>query len=407
MKEKKLGKYQLHEELGRGGFATVYRASHETLGTEVAVKVLNPALSGDEDARKRFIQEAQTASQLEHPHIVRVEDLFDNGECVFLAMEYLPGGDLTAWLETRAPVERAERLRILGEVAEALDYAHQQGVMHRDVKPTNVLMDSAGRAYLCDFGLVRVNHTPRMTKLGHIVGTANYVSPEQAEGKNLDGRADQYSLAVMAYELLVGEVPFQGESATSISLMHVTKPPPTPSERNSEVPREADEVLLKALSKPPQERYQTCAAFVDALSLSLEASRRRRYRELMEEARSLLDAGDYQAVGACLEQARRVLPDRPESRDALAELETARQGAAKYGQMVEDWQSAHQKAEDALSLSPEHPDPKGTLVTLGLRKPARKIPPPAEILRQSALGLGLGLPVAALMLYFAFLYLTR
>ena len=402
-----LGKYQLHEELGRGGFATVYRATHETLGTEVAVKVLNPALAGDEAARGRFIQEAQTASDLEHPHIVRIDDLDQDGEQVFLAMEYLPGGDLKSWLDQRGETQRGEILALLAQVAGALDYAHQQGVMHRDVKPTNILLDADGNAHLCDFGLVRVADAPRLTRVGSVVGTASYVSPEQAESKTIDGRADQYSLAVVAFELFAGELPFTGEASTAISLMHVTKLPPVPSSLNPDVPNDVDEVLLKALAKEPDNRYATCAAFIEALDGAWEASEREYIRKLMAESRELLAQGDYTAMRACLDEARKMLANRPEMSETLAELESARQAAQTYEKISKGWDTAERKARDVLDIFPSFPDPDGIFVTLGLRKAPRKLPPPSELVRQVALGLGIGLPAAAFILYLAFLYITR
>ncbi|MBL7164682.1 MAG: serine/threonine protein kinase [Anaerolineales bacterium] len=402
-----LGKYQLHEELGRGGFATVYLATHETLGTEVAVKVLNPALAGDEAARGRFVQEAQTASDLEHPHIVRIDDLDQDGEQVFLAMEYLPGGDLTSWLSQRGETRRGEILRMLGQVAQALDYAHAQGALHRDVKPTNILMDAEGNAHLCDFGLVRVADAPRLTRVGSVVGTASYVSPEQAESKPLDGRADQYSLAVVAYELFVGELPFTGEASTAISLMHVTKLPPVPSSLNPDVPPDVDEVLLKALAKEPDNRYATCAACIEALDGAWEASERENIRRLMVESRELLAQGDYTAMRLRLEEARKMLANRPEMSETLAELESARQSAQTYEQISKNWDTAERKARDVLELYPDFPDPQGIFVTLGLRKAPRELPPISEIVRQAALGLGIGLPAGAIILYLAFLYITR
>ncbi len=404
----RLGKYQLHEELGRGGFATVYRATHETLGTEVAVKVLNPSLAGDEQARARFIQEAQTASTLEHPHIVRIDDLDQDGEQVFLAMEYLSGGDLKSWLAAQeGDVPRAQLLNVLRQVAAALDYAHSQGVLHRDVKPTNILMDPDGNARLTDFGLVRVANTPRLTRVGAVVGTASYTSPEQAEGKELDGRADQYSLAVVAYELFVGELPFTGEASTAISLMHVTKAPPVPSNLNPAIPPEVDEVLLKALSKAPGERYPTCTDFVDALQAAWEASDRAEIRRLIEEARRLLAEGEYDAMRQHLEQARTLLANRPEMGEALAELERARQTAQTVEQMNAAWETAMRKARDVLDLAPDYPDPQDVFVTLGLRKKPWVPPPFPEVARQTALGLGIGLPLSALVLYMAFLFVTR
>jgi len=402
-----LGKYTLHEELGHGGFATVYRATHSTLGNAVALKVLSPALAGDEKARTRFFQEAQTASALEHAHIVRILDLDEDQEQFFIAMEYIPGGDLKHYLESHAPLAQKDILRLLEHVGEALDYAHAKGVLHRDVKPSNILLDEEGSAKLCDFGLVRVAEAPRLTQLGSVVGTAAYISPEQAEGKALDGRADQYSLAVVAYELLVGKVPFQGENSTATALLHVTKDPPGPSSLNPAVPIEAGEVLLKGLAKEAGKRYASCQEFVQALEAAVESSQRRQYRELLAEARSLLAEGKFAAVRERIEAARKLLLDRPDMQDALAELETLLKSAESYEQMLRDWEAARQKAQDVLDLFPAYPDPQGTFATLGLRKAQRAKLPPRELARQVGLGLLLGLPAMGLALYLAFRWITR
>ena len=395
-----LSKYTLHEELGRGGFATVYRAVHTNLGTQVALKVLNPALNEDETARQRFMREAQAASALDHPHIVRILDMDEDRGQVFIAMEYLEGGDLKHWIEAHGPLARPDLLRILEQVASALDYAHALGMLHRDVKPGNILMDAAGVARLSDFGLVRPPDAPHLTQIGSVVGTAAYVSPEQAEARpEIDGRADQYSLAVVAYELLAGQLPFQGESATAVSLMHLTKAPPTPSSLNAEIPAEVDEALLKALAKQPAERYASCSEFVRTLGAAFQSSDLRRFRELLADGRALLAEGQYDQVRQRLEAARSLLGERAELRDALAELETARRQAEAYEQGVKDWQTARQKAQSVLDLFPDYPDTQGVFDTLGLRKAPRRMPPAKEIARQVVVGLLLGIPAAMAVLY--------
>ena len=402
-----LGKYELHEELGKGGFATVYRATHKSLHTEVALKVLSPALAADPPARQRFIQEAQTASSLEHPHIVQVLDLGEADEQVFLTMEYLPGGDLKRLIQKKGTLTQPQILQILKDVAEALDFAHGRGVLHRDVKPGNILLDGGMRAHLSDFGLVRVTDAPHLTQLGNVVGTAAYTSPEQAESKPLDGRSDQYSLGIVAYELLVGKLPFQGEGSTAVALMHVTKSPPKPSDVNPEIPAEVDAVLLKALAKQPGERYSSCTEFIDAIEAALESSQRRRYRDLLAQAQAALEKGDFTQVSALLDEARLRIPARADLQTALAELESARRAAENYQQIAADWETALQKAQDVLELFPQYPDPQGIFVALGLRKARRSLPPPAELARQVGLGALLGIPSVLLVFYLAFLFITR
>jgi len=403
-----LGKYTLHEEIGRGGFAIVYRATHNTLGTEAAVKVLSPGLAADEQARQRFIQEAQTASALEHPHIVRILDLDEQAGQVFIAMEYLPGGDLKARLAKGGPLAQGEALEILRQVAEALDYAHARGVLHRDVKPGNILFDQKGSIRLCDFGLVRVAEAPRLTQLGSVVGTAAYISPEQAEARPLTGRADQYSLAVLAYELLTGKTPFSGEGSTAVALMHVTKVPPPPSSLNPRVTPEMDSALLKALAKDPAGRYTSCLEFVQALEGAVGTSQRRRFRELLAEARALLEKGDFAALHTHLETLKGFETFKTsEMMDLLAELADFRNAAGHYEAMVKGWETARQNAADVLGQFPRYPDAGGVFASLGLRKPPRVRLSPRQWALQLGAGALLGLPAAFLVLYLAFRFITR
>lgn len=395
-----LGKYTLHEELGRGGFATVYRATHATLGIEAAVKVLGPQMAADEKARRRFVTEARLAANLEHPNIVRVLALEESAEPPYLAMEYMPGGDLKRWALAHQPPERAALLRILGEAAAALDFAHAQGVLHRDVKPGNILLDENGTAHVSDFGLARPAGAPHLTQVGSVVGTASYISPEQAEARpEIDGRADQYSLAVVAFELLAGQLPFRGENSTAVSLMHLTKPPPAPSSLNPEVPAEVDQILLKALAKAPPDRFPTCQAFVAALGEAFEASDLRRLRELLDEARRLLAEGSHPAAREKIDEARRLLTGRPEQGSALAELERLRQAAELYDTALAGWQNATAKAQAALDLAPDYPDAQGVFELLGLRKAAARRPSLKELGRQAGVGLLLALPLVLLAFY--------
>lgn len=405
-----LGRYELLAEIGQGGYATVYRARHTTLQHEVALKLLSAFWSGADEARARFIREAQTAAALSHPGIVRIDDLIiqDDGQ-LYIVMEYMPGGDLRAWMAARPKASWRERLELIRPIAEALDYAHARQIWHRDVKPSNILLDERGKARLGDFGLVHIqdSRAPHLTTLGSIVGTAAYMAPEQAEGKPVDGRADQYALAVVIYELLTGDVPFKGETSTSILLGHVTKPPPAPSAVNPALPTAVDDVLLQGLAKNPAERFASCSALWQALQGAFLAGERSVFRALLAQAEAALQAGDLDGVRARLEEARRLLPNVPELRDELGQLDEARRNAEAYDACAAEWQNARRHAQTVHDLDPAYPDPDGVLAALGLQA-ARRDP---AVLRRAAqqvgVGLLIGLPVIALLYWLAFLWIVR
>lgn len=384
-----LGKYELHEVIGKGGFGTVYRATHRSLGSEAAVKVLDPA-HVEGSSRQRFDREAQVAASLDHPHIVRVLALGEENGQVFIAMEYFPEGDLTRWIKDHGPLSRTDMLTLLADVAAALDYAHARQAWHRDVKPGNILMDAAGHAHLGDFGLVAQPDAPHLTQIGGVVGSPAYMAPEQAEGRPLDGRADQYSLAVIAYELLVGKAPFQAESSTSIALMHLTQPPPVPSQVNPEVPAEVDTVLLRGLAKKPDERYPSCGELVRALEAALQESNARRFRQLLAEVREHIQAGQPEKADAWLMDMARLAPSAPQGPALLQALEAELGHARQYAALVQTWEAARRQAASALEHAPDLPDPQGIFPLLGLRDAPR--PPLLHTLKS----VGLGLLIAAL-----------
>lgn len=402
-----LGNYELIEEIGRGAFAIVWRGRHMRLKTDVAVKVLSPEAASDPNTRTRFVQEARTASQLRHTNIVQIDDLGEQDGQAYLVMTYLAGGDLGQWRLANPAAPWRIVIARLKDVAAALDHAHASNVWHRDVKPSNILLDKVGRAYLGDFGLARVAESPELTRVGSVVGTANYISPEQAEGRPLDGRADQYSLAVVAYELLTGYLPFDAETSTAMLVLHVTKTPQAPSSYEH-VPSEVDDVLLRALSKEADERFSSCDEFVRSLEAAWAASELHRYRRLLADAKQKIAAGDFGDSHTLLQEAQMLLPNHPELAEALAEYEQARQNAERYEQIVKHWNLAQQHGEMVLSLLPEYPDRDGVLAKLGLREP--QIPLMDQLRewgRQIAMGVLLALPLVALCFYAAFLFVTR
>jgi len=251
---------------GRGGMGEIYVARDLELGRTVAIKLLAERLAEDPEVRERFRREALTAARLSgEPHVVTIYDVGEWGGRPFIVMEYLPGGTLAD--RVRGPaVEPEAALAWLGEAATALDAAHAHGVVHRDVKPANLLFDAAGRLQVVDFGIARlVDETLGITAPGTVLGTAGYLAPEQALGRETTAASDRYALGIVAYELLTGERPFERGSEAAEAAAHVHEPLPPASERGAALPPAVDAVFARALAKEPANRYATAAELVDAL----------------------------------------------------------------------------------------------------------------------------------------------
>ncbi|MDW8278753.1 MAG: serine/threonine-protein kinase [Anaerolineales bacterium] len=263
-------RYQNLELIGKGGMAEVYRAEHPTQQRVVAIKVLLSSLAGDETFRRRFLREAHILSGLEHPHIVRLFDFGEENGLYYMVMEYLNGANLSAYLKQNGRMPLAAALPLLREVADALDYAHAAGLVHRDVKPSNIMLDTQGattRAVLTDFGISKVTsaHT-HITASAAVLGTFDYIAPEQIQGaEEIDGRADVYALGVMTYQLLTGSLPFKRPSAGALLLAHLTAPPPDAREVLPSLPRHTALAIQRAMAKKPAERFSTASEFVLAL----------------------------------------------------------------------------------------------------------------------------------------------
>jgi Protein kinase domain/Kelch motif len=266
--------YRLEEQVGAGGMAVVYRAWDERLQRYVALKVLAPGLAADEEFRHRFIRESRAAAAIDDPHIIPVFEAGEADGMLFIAMRHVPGGDLGTLLRRDGPLPAGRAMMIISPVASALDAAHAAGLVHRDVKPANILVDARpGRpdhVYLSDFGLSKgMLSSQRLTGSGSFLGTADYSAPEQIEGRALDGRADQYALACTAFELLTGVPPFPREELTAVIWAHMSAPPPSLTSRRPEFAPAADTVFVTALAKAPGDRYGTCREFADALREAL------------------------------------------------------------------------------------------------------------------------------------------
>lgn len=269
---RKFGGYEILGLIGRGGMAAVYRAQQISMNRVVALKILPRHLAKDETYLQRFTREVEIVARLEHRAIVPVYDYGEEEEQPFIVMRYLSGGSLDDVLKD-GPLTPERVLEVVEQIGPALDYAHSKQVLHRDLKPSNVLLDETGGAFLTDFGIARIlgeNSAPTLTTQG-VVGTPSYMSPEQAQGKELDGRSDLYALGVMMFELATGRRPFEADTPYSIAVMQVTTPPPTPSSINPMVNPGLEAVILKAMSKPRDDRYPTAAALVEALRAALNA----------------------------------------------------------------------------------------------------------------------------------------
>ena len=266
-------RYAGPERVGRGGMGDIYVAEDRQLGRRVAIKVLAERFASDASVRERFTREALTAARLSgHPHIVTIFDVGEWNGHPFIVMEYLPGGTV-AERARKGGVPPAQALVWLEQAAEALDAAHDEGIVHRDVKPANLLFNARGEVTVADFGIARVldETTGGMTATGTILGTSGYLSPEQARGEEATAASDIYSLAVVAYELLTGSRPFQRSTATAEAAAHIHEPVPSASAIASSLPREIDDVFARALAKDPAERHETARELVEDLRAALAA----------------------------------------------------------------------------------------------------------------------------------------
>ena len=257
-------RYRLLSRLGSGGMAEVWAAEDTELGRQVALKLLHSRLAADQDFVERFRREASAAAGLQHPNVVSVYDRGESQGTYYIAMEYLRGPSLKD-LVRRGPLEPGYAVELVVQVLKAARFAHRHGIVHRDLKPHNVMLDDEGRVKVTDFGIARAGASD-MTETGSIMGTAQYLSPEQAQGHAVTSSSDLYSIGVMLFELLTGRVPFEGESPVTIALRHVSEAPPPPSRLNPRVPPALDAVVLRALAKDPNDRFADADEFIAALS---------------------------------------------------------------------------------------------------------------------------------------------
>ena len=264
-----VGSYRIIGQIGRGGMATVYKAYQPSMERYVALKILPDHYAHDPNFVQRFVREARTIAKLEHKNILPVYDFGEDGGVTYLAMRYLESGTLKD-VQGMGRLTLADAANIMRQMCSALDYAHRQGVVHRDVKPSNIMVDDEGEAYLTDFGIAKVlEGTEQLTASGGFLGTPAYMAPEQVMAQPVDSRADIYALGIMLYETIVGRVPYDADTPMAVALAHVREPLPLPRELNAGVPEPLEAVILKALAKKPADRYQTAGQLAAALDEAL------------------------------------------------------------------------------------------------------------------------------------------
>lgn len=268
---RKLGAYQVTDLLGQGGMATVYKGYREDIDRYVAIKVLPPHPGLDQEFIERFKLEARTIARLQHPHILPLYDYGADDDILYLVMAYIEGGSLAGRIK-RGRMDPTVIAEMLRQIASALDYAHRQGVIHRDIKPDNILLDKEGHALLADFGIVKLAEGPstRLTVTGGLIGTPAYMAPEQASGYAVTASADLYSLGVVVYEMLTGRQPYSGDTPMQVVIKHMNEPVPSLQTLDASFPTEIDQVMQRALAKNPENRYPTATAFAEEFNRAIQ-----------------------------------------------------------------------------------------------------------------------------------------
>jgi hypothetical protein len=294
------GRYKLAAKLGSGGMSTVYLARDTTLDRDVAVKVMHREMSEQPDQLERFRQEARAVAKLSHPNVVAVIDAGEDGGYPYIVFEYVEGETLKQRIARVGALDTQEALAYAIEIGRGLTVAHARKMVHRDIKPQNVLIDAEGRAKLTDFGISRQLEQDGMTATGRVLGTTDYVAPEQAMGHGVDERSDVYSLGVVLYEMLTGQVPFHADSQVGVAMKHVNEELPDVQQRRPEISAAAALVVERATAKDPAKRYQDVAEMIDDLSTALE----------VEAARAGSTTGEATTVLEAVPPARRELPGR-------------------------------------------------------------------------------------------------
>ena len=374
----KLGPYEVKEFIGQGAMGVVYRAYHSDLERTGAVKVMQ-AITPDADTVARFRHEAQAIARLRHPNIVDVYDFGELQGTPYMIVEYVPGGSLAAKM-AHGPLDRATALRYLRGIAAGLDYAHRHGVVHRDIKPANVLLTDDDSPVLADFGLAKLMHGSSLKSMtGVTTGTPAYMAPEQVTGGQVGPAADRYSLATIAYEMLTGVIPFDGEALMELLYAQVHRYPTAPSERDQSLGPQVDAVVMRGLAKNPSERWESCTAFVDALAAALAVARPADGGSTMVMAPPVVATTPSVAAAVAGAPTVAVAPAPPQApAPAHAPRLRRRAPAAIAGVLiilvavvgVVAWSAAHRNFD--LAISPQTAAPADTIVLTADHLPANQ-----------------------------------
>ncbi|MCX6081220.1 MAG: bifunctional serine/threonine-protein kinase/formylglycine-generating enzyme family protein [Chloroflexi bacterium] len=357
-----LGKYRIIDEIGEGRFSIVYRSEHPFLKKPVAVKLMLPDLFQNAEFIQRFIQEVRGVAAIKHENLTPVIDLVEDKGYLFMVTEYLPGGDLHSSIKKNGRITFHQSARILADVAAALDYVHNQGFVHGDVKPGNILLAEDGSSRLSDLGVLHAVETSGAANAEKTRSTPAYISPEQADGGQPSPLSDQYALGVVAYELFAGRLPFDGENPLAIYLKHLREELPSPSQFNPLITPRLEAAISQALEKDPQKRFTNCRAFAQALGEAEAATKTEQYQHLIDRANAALADDDPDAAHPLIEAAMQIIPD--EARPLIEDLQAREHAQRSYSNASEALNSARTNAQTLRAELNSPSDPDGVLAHL-------------------------------------------